>query len=82
MSTETWAVRNKGPRTNKARAAGPWVESRMGCDFSHNYKGRVRKIQYNYFDMDGDEHWRDKTDQFDPETCVVCGFRTTKLIES
>lgn len=58
------------------REVEPWRDARLRCALGHEYRGRVRVVQRQAHDMDGEPLWSSPAHEYDPATCVVCGLRT------
>lgn len=59
---------------NAIKEVTPWREARVRCGIGHVYRGRVRQIQRQAADMDGECFWQDAVPEYDPPRCVVCGL--------
>ena len=60
----------------KVREVSPFVAARLRCGIGHTYTGRVRRVQHEGHDMDGETFWYPEADDYDPPRCVVCGLIT------
>jgi len=65
--------------SNETRSFEDWRDVRLVCGIGHHYRGKTRKTQRKYYDMDGDPMWSEPFDAFDPDTCVVCGLKTWSI---
>jgi hypothetical protein len=59
----------------------PWRETTLRCGIGHTYRGRVRQVKWQTFDMDGEPMWQGPADDFDPEMCIVCGLLTWATVK-
>jgi hypothetical protein len=63
-------------RVGRLRELEPWRDARLRCGIGHEYSGRVRKVERERFDMDGESLWSGGEHEYDPDHCVVCGLMT------
>lgn len=64
------------------REVAPYADARLRCGIGHTYPGRVRRVQHQGHDMDGDAFWHPETNDYDPPRCVVCGLVTWAVVEA
>lgn len=57
----------------------PWAAVRLVCALGHRYAGRVRSVQVETTDMDGEPLLKSPEPRYDPPRCVVCGLITWKV---
>jgi hypothetical protein len=57
------------------RELQPFRDARLRCGIGHLQRGRVRVVQDQGTDMDGEHFWYPPSDHYDPETCIVCGLK-------
>lgn len=49
---------------------------RLRCGIGHVYLGRVRVVRVQGHDVDGEAFWYPPSNEYDPDSCVVCGLKT------
>lgn len=62
------------------REVKPWRGAKLVCGIGHTYAGKVRVVERQGQDMDGDRFWHPPFSEYEPDTCVVCGLKTWSQI--
>jgi hypothetical protein len=64
------------------REIEPWRDARLRCGIGHTYGGRVRVVEDQGHDMDGETLWYPPRNDYDPDRCIVCGLKTWTVIDN